>query len=311
MIKEVIILGNHIQVLGISRIASRLGYKVMLFNDYSLSVARFSNTCNKFIKYKNNQHLLKLLLANKINKNEALLIPTNDMLVGFVSDNYNVLNELYMLSIATKEITDLAFNKINTYKMALRANVAIPESYFPQSIEELNEIETKLKYPVIIKPAIMFNFFKKSGKKVFLCKSKFELYENYKKALKFINNNELIVQEFLTGGAKSLYSFASYSRKGEVIGSFIAGFILIPLLGIKASIIFAGIINLIIGSWILFVINKKLCKKIIPIILIIFLILAFFGNYNIQTMHSGGFYKTHRPNPEKAVALYCLLFLPF
>lgn len=38
---------------------------------------------------------------------------------------------------------------------------------------------------------------------------------------------------------------------GAIIGSFAAGFILIPLIGIKGSIIFAGVINMLIGSLIL------------------------------------------------------------
>ncbi len=90
---------------------------------------------------------------------------------------------------------------------------------------------------------------------------------------------------------KGVGEIYSANNLGAIIGSFSAGFILIPLLGIKGSIIFAGVINLIIGFWILFVINKRLFKKTIPIILIIFLILALFGNYSIQQMHSGGFYR--------------------
>ena len=222
MIKEVIILGNHIQGLGISRIVSRLGYKVTLYNNYSLSVARFSNTCNKFIKFKDNKNLLELLQARKVENKEAMLIPTNDMLVGFVSDNYDVLEKIYMLSSPEKQITEIAFNKIKTYKTAIKAGLSIPESYFPDSLNELLAIEAKITYPVIVKPAVMFRFYKKSGKKVFLCNSKDELIENYKKAIEIIPKDEVIVQEFLNGGAKDLYSYASYSLKGEVLGSFIA-----------------------------------------------------------------------------------------
>ena len=44
---------------------------------------------------------------------------------------------------------------------------------------------------------------------------------------------------------------------GAIIGSFAAGFILIPLIGIKGSIIFAGAINIIVGSVILWKIDKR------------------------------------------------------
>jgi spermidine synthase len=44
---------------------------------------------------------------------------------------------------------------------------------------------------------------------------------------------------------------------GAIIGSFAAGFILIPLIGIKGSIIFAGAINILIGSLILLRLGGK------------------------------------------------------
>ena len=44
---------------------------------------------------------------------------------------------------------------------------------------------------------------------------------------------------------------------GAIIGSFAAGFILIPLIGIKGSIIFAGAINLVIGSIIIWKTEKN------------------------------------------------------
>jgi len=44
---------------------------------------------------------------------------------------------------------------------------------------------------------------------------------------------------------------------GAIIGSFAAGFILIPLIGIKGSIIFAGAINILIGSIIIWKSDKN------------------------------------------------------
>jgi D-aspartate ligase len=222
MIKEVVILGNHIQGLGISRIAKRLGHKVSLYNQSAVSVARFSNTLDKFIKFKDLDHLLQLLLEKNINNHEVLIFPTNDMMVGFLADNFEKLSSKYRLSISEKKITELAFNKRRTYEAAKQAGLLIPESYYPNSLEELEQIESKLTYPVILKPAIMYNFYKKAGKKVFKCSNKEELFSNYEKAIQIIPKDEVIIQEMLSGGAEKLYSFASYVSKGEVKGSFIA-----------------------------------------------------------------------------------------
>ena len=222
MIKEVVILGNHIQGLGISRIAKRLGHKVTLYNQSAISVARFSNTLDKFIRFKDLDHLLKLLMDRDLNGKEVLVFPTNDLLVGSLSDNFEKLSTKYKLSISEKKITDLAFNKRNTYEAAKKAGLPIPESFYPNSLDELEKIEGQLTYPVILKPAVMYHFYKKAGKKVFRCGNKEELFNNYKKAIEIIPKNEVIIQEMLSGGAEKLYSFASYASKGEVKGSFIA-----------------------------------------------------------------------------------------
>jgi len=222
MITDIYILGNHIQGLGVSRNANKQGYRVTLFNKSSLSVARFSNTCRRFVKFKNTNNLLDILLADKIENKKALLIPTNDALVGFLADNYERLNKKYYLSIPPKEITEIAFNKRKTYQAAMNAEVPIPESQFPDTEEALIELSAALKYPVIIKPAVMYNFYATSGKKVFKCNNKEDLLVNYHKAIEIIPKEEVIVQEMLQGGAKNLYSFASYARNGEVFGSFVA-----------------------------------------------------------------------------------------
>ena len=47
---------------------------------------------------------------------------------------------------------------------------------------------------------------------------------------------------------KAIGEVYSANNLGAIIGSFAAGFILIPLIGIKGSIIFAGSINILIGS---------------------------------------------------------------
>jgi len=222
MIEEIIILGNHIQGLGISRITKRLGYKVSLYSQSSVSIARYSNTLDEFIKFTDTADLLQQLLKRDLNNRKILVFPTNDLLVGFLSDNYELLSEKYILSISTKNITDIAFNKRNTYESAKATGIPIPLSLYPNSFQELENIEKDLDYPVIIKPAVMYNFYKTAGKKVFLCKDRTELFENYKKAIAIIPENEVIVQEMLQGGASKLYSFASYAKNGDVRGSFIA-----------------------------------------------------------------------------------------
>lgn len=81
----------------------------------------------------------------------------------------------------------------------------------------------------------------------------------------------------------------SANNLGAIVGSFAAGFILVPLFGIKPSIIIAAIINLLIASSILITVAKDSAKKILPVAILLFLAFAYFGDYDTNELYSGGF----------------------
>ncbi|MBU4457039.1 MAG: fused MFS/spermidine synthase [Nanoarchaeota archaeon] len=91
---------------------------------------------------------------------------------------------------------------------------------------------------------------------------------------------------------KGIGEIYSANNLGAIIGGFSAGFLLIPFLGIKLSIIIAALLNIIIGSIILIKISKNLAKKLLPLAFLLFLALAYFGDYNIKEMYSSGFTRT-------------------
>jgi predicted ATP-grasp superfamily ATP-dependent carboligase len=220
VIEQAIILGNHIQGLGVARICKALGLKVVLYNDSSICLTRFSNSCNTFKLFDNEFALKEQLMHLKLQPKTALLLPTNDKMVGFMATNYELLNTKFALSIPPPEITDISYNKIKTYQTAKEMGIPHPESFFPKNEDDLKQITTD--FPVIIKPAVMHKFYHQVGKKVFLCNNREELLENYRKAVQVIVPEEIIVQEFLDGGAKNLYSFGSFCDGQKVWGSFVA-----------------------------------------------------------------------------------------
>ncbi|MBN2350322.1 MAG: hypothetical protein JXJ22_15900 [Bacteroidales bacterium] len=222
MIKKLIILGNHIQALGLSRMAAKTGLEVTLFSDYNLSLTRFSNTCNTFIRFTDQKNLLEKLLSHSGPDKTALLIPTNDSLVWFLRENYQQLSVLYNLGIADPEVTEMCYNKKKTYKAALELDIPIPKSYFPEDENEMLLMIPEIKFPVILKPAVMHTFYKLTGKKVYKCHNQNELLFYYNKILQFIPAHEVIIQEFLVGGAKNLYSLGAFSAEGIVYGSLVA-----------------------------------------------------------------------------------------
>lgn len=221
-IKKVYILGNHIQALGISRMAAKKGLEVTLYNGYGASVTRYSNTCKHFVLFRDEEHLIQMLLEKPVGVKDTMLIATNDWLIGLMARHYDALGERYFLTIPRPDVVLLCFNKRHTYRSAMELGIPIPETHFPDTLEEVKELGKRVRFPVIIKPAVMYTFHKATGKKVFFCSNEEELVQSYQEILNIIPPEEVIIQQFLTGGAKSLYSFGSFFAGGTAWGGFVA-----------------------------------------------------------------------------------------
>ncbi len=97
---------------------------------------------------------------------------------------------------------------------------------------------------------------------------------------------------------KGIGEVYSANNLGAIFGSFAAGFMLIPVFGIKSTVVFAGLINIFVAFLILFISSKSLAIKLIPISIILFLVLSYFGNYNIQEFYNSGFERAKVPEEE-------------
>ena len=184
-------------------------------------MTRFSKTCRHFRLFRDKAHLLELLLA-EAGPRDALLLATNDNLIGFMADHYEALAARYHMSIPGPAGVHVCFNKRATYRKAMEMGIPIPESHFPDSREEVESLLGTLKFPVILKPAVMHTFHSATGKKAYLCPDAPSLLENYDKLVQFIPRDEVIIQAFLSGGAKTLFSFGSFYAGGKVYGGFAA-----------------------------------------------------------------------------------------
>lgn len=201
----VIIIGGHIQGLGIARIFGKNKIPVILLDWETINLTRHSKYCKQFFKYEKGKLLDKLLFLAKTNDfDNWLLMPTNDAHVAVLGENKNLLSKYFKVSTVDREVLSYFFNKRLTYKLASDLNIPIPITWMPDSWNDLSELN--ITYPCIIKPAIMFTFYSKTKKKVFVCKNTQELKSNYEKALNLIPNEEIIIQDIIPGNSEHQYS---------------------------------------------------------------------------------------------------------
>jgi predicted ATP-grasp superfamily ATP-dependent carboligase len=197
-----IVLGGHVQGLGIIRSLGRKGIPVYLIDDTAASIGRFSRYCTRFFcvpRMKQEEPLLDFLL--KLPTSQAIqggvIFPTHDATVEILSKNKERLSGRYRISTADWRSTELAYNKKLTYKLANKIGIPVPQTYFPTDIDEICQIGRSVSYPTIIKPAVMHKFYDKL--KV--------------KAYKANNVNEMI-QEIIPGPPHELYSFCCFYKQG-------------------------------------------------------------------------------------------------
>ena len=216
MIKRVAIIGGHIQALGLARQVAKLGIEAVLLVDSLWAVARFSKYVSSIHKYRNNDELLQLLQQLHLPEQSTLIFPTNDEAVEFLSFHYTTLNQQFAMGIPNPQLVTLFNDKRKAYQYVTAEGIPCPKCWYPNTMEEVQNIAQELPYPVVVKPGIMYSFHATFGKKAYRCDNADNLLSIFQR----IHDAQypidtLLIQEFLSGGPKYLYSYGVFAVDGE------------------------------------------------------------------------------------------------
>lgn len=210
----IIVLGGHVQGLGILRILGRDNIPGVVVDSTRKNLARHSKFCRSFFCVKDDDLLTFLLHSSNVKAfHNWCIFPTNDYHVRLLSYNKEKLSKYYSITVDSWDVVEKFYNKKNTYQLALSLKIPIPETWYPESKYDL--IHNKISFPCIIKPAIMHDFYKKVKKKVFICSNYEELTSQYEKALTIIPKEEVIIQEIIPGPSKNQYSACFLFLNGQ------------------------------------------------------------------------------------------------
>jgi len=223
-----IVIGGHVQGLGLIRALGMEGIPVYLLDTTDWNISRYSKYCKKFIKmpvdvYDSSHNFVNFLkkIHDEFNLDKWIIFPTDDLTVAHLSKNKQELSDYFTIWTPEWDCVKYCYNKKLTYKIAESAGIPIPKSFFPEDVSDLSEVDYLFKYPIIIKPAIMHEFYKKTKHKVVAVNNKEELKEKYLKACSATNPSDIIIQEIIPGSPQNLYSFGSFFKNGEAIAYII------------------------------------------------------------------------------------------
>jgi len=201
----IIVLGGHVQALGIVRAYGRIGLKSVVIDKTSKNISRHSKYCfENYVVTDNNLLHFLLGLGKKDQYRKWIVFPTNDFQVLLLSQNKEKLEDFFTITTDHWSTVKMFYNKKETYKLAHNLEIPIANTFFPKNKTELQNLNPI--YPCIIKPAVMHSFYSQVKKKVFLCRNKEELLQNYQRACSLIPADEIIVQDIIKGPSRNQYS---------------------------------------------------------------------------------------------------------
>lgn len=217
---KVIILGGYYGALGVVKGLAAEGIQAVLLapdpHDHACHSKYISKRVTIPNPMNNSDGLLDLLMDKKNDWEGALLIPTLDEYVIFLSQNRTELIKKFKFTVQDWEITKKIINKDLLYPLAHKIGVPTIRFFLPDSIEFLKARKSEFFYPCILKPYESHKFVEVYRKKVLLINDFQELVE------KFIDVQEhklkVMISEIIPGDDSSIYTYRSYiDSQGDIL----------------------------------------------------------------------------------------------
>jgi len=209
---KVIVLGASYGALGVIKALVKEGVPVILMFSDPHDHACQSRFITRRVQIPNpmddSSGLLDILMKPGNGLEGALLIPTLDEYVIFISQNRDELKKKFVFTVQDWETTRRIINKNGLYPQAKSVGVPTPQFFFPDSVESLYENRDKFLYPCILKPFETHKFDRIYKRKVLIVHNFDELVERYADTLE--NNMGVMISEIIPGADNTLFHYRSY-----------------------------------------------------------------------------------------------------
>ena len=219
-----LVIGGDHPGLAVARSLGRRGIPVYVLED-QLSVSQWSRYVSRVIRVKDIREERAtvnavLEVGRRFGLKGWVLFPTRDEHVAAFSRYRNELTEHFRVTTPVWETVKWAWDKKNSYQLADKLGIPIPQTWNIRSSDELPALYSHL--PLAIKPAIKENFFYATGAKAWRANTPEELHSLFNRASLQIKVSEILIQEIVSGDGTHQYSFCAFCRNGLVHSSLVA-----------------------------------------------------------------------------------------
>ncbi len=220
----VLLIGADFQALGVARALAEQHVPVFLLEPEP-GIARYS----RFIRRRLAKHDLltdsgsvdfMLQLAENASLKDWVIFCVDDGTVEFLAKNHAALSRKYIVSVPAWEVTQNFYEKDRAAELARRTGIPVPIAYPSASLDEL--LEADIAYPAVLKPTFKKDYYDKTNDKAVLVQDRKSLIREFRAMNKLIDASQIMVQEFLVGGPRNLYSFAAVFDGEKVVAGLSA-----------------------------------------------------------------------------------------
>src|SRR5271157_5831422 len=219
-----LVIGGEHPGLGVARSLGRRGIPVYVMDD-QVSICSFSRYVSRSIRVsdlRDEQRTVDAVLevGRRFDLKKWVLFPARDETVAAFSRNRSQLAEFFRVTTPAWDTVKWVWDKKNTYDLAKRLKIPCPETFNPQSADDLAALHCKL--PLAIKPAVKENFFYATGAKAWRAETPSQLHELYAKAARHIHPSQILIQQIIPGDGHSQVSYCAFFRDGKAQGTLIS-----------------------------------------------------------------------------------------
>jgi predicted ATP-grasp superfamily ATP-dependent carboligase len=207
-----IILGGSVNGLSFARSLGRRGVPTLLLDSDPLlgTFTRYGKVMLLPPADEQPEDWIDLLefVASRVDS-PAVLFPTSDVHCLWISQHREQLGQHFRFLIPPAETVEQIVNKRLQHTIARAAGIAVPNAYYPESIEELQRLAPGLVYPCLLKPYNSHKGRKRLAKrKVLVVDSQKELLCAYERLT--VGNLPFMIQEIIPGEDTALYGYLGF-----------------------------------------------------------------------------------------------------
>jgi D-aspartate ligase len=215
----------HHGALGIVRSLGRLGVPVHAVEEdrwAPMSRSRYLRGRLPWPQGANQAATLELLMSwGARMTSRAVLIPTDDMASIFVGDHAGELEKYYLFPRQAPGLARALCSKAELYHLCQKHGVPTPQVWFPTTRDDVRALSAEATYPLVLKainPWLLDHATRRPS--VVIARDAEDLRELYDR-IEDAENPNLMVQEYIPGGAESVWMFNGYvDQTSEMVVHF-------------------------------------------------------------------------------------------